>query len=52
VISHGAADHAGGAGDLLAALPVGRVLLPEPDRASPWLASIARDATPRSGESL
>lgn len=47
LLSHGADDHAGGARDVLAAVPVGRVLLPEPDRGSPLLREIARDAARR-----
>ncbi len=46
LLSHGSADHVGGAEHLMAHIPVRRVLLPHADRASPALrrvGSIARD---------
>jgi competence protein ComEC len=47
ILSHGAADHAGGAVDLLARLRVGQVLLPEADRGSPALRRVAQLARAR-----
>lgn len=44
VISHGAADHAGGAMDLLTRERVGRVVLPIPDADAPLVRRIAREA--------
>ncbi len=44
VVSHGSADHAGGAADVLDRLPVGRVVLPAPDRDAPLVRDIARRA--------
>lgn len=44
IITHGAMDHAGGVPALLASIPVGRVVLPIPDRNSPLVRDAARRA--------
>lgn len=47
VISHGAIDHSGGAIAVMDAMPVGRVVLPEPDRQSPAIRAVASAASGR-----
>ena len=41
IISHGALDHAGGATAVMDAMPVGRVLLPDPDHDAPLVREVA-----------
>jgi len=47
VISHGSADHAGGAGAVLEGMPVGRLVLPLPDRSAPLVRAAERAASRR-----
>ena len=47
ILSHGAADHVGGAEDLIARGQVGQVLLPDADRSSPALRRVERAARRR-----
>ena len=44
IISHGALDHAGGAAAVIDAMPVGRVLLPDPDHDAPLVREVAAHA--------
>jgi competence protein ComEC len=47
IISHGALDHAGGAIAVIDAMPVGRVLLPDPDHDAPLVREVAAHAMAR-----